>query len=163
MSISEEQKQTVGKALGKIPSGVYILTASHGGESMVMMASWVQQAAFEPPAVSIAMARGRPIARLIDASKKMALSVIPESDTSLMKRYARGVKEGEDPFAGVETFQTPGGVPAMKSALAWLECRLIHTADFGGDHDLLVAEVVAGNVLHEGRAFAHQRGNGFHY
>src|SRR5688572_10656191 len=99
MSVSEELKHTVGKALGRIPSGVYILTASHGGESAAMMASWVQQAAFDPPAVSIAMAKGRPIARLIHASKRMALSIIPEVDTSLMKRYARGVKEGEDPFA----------------------------------------------------------------
>jgi flavin reductase (DIM6/NTAB) family NADH-FMN oxidoreductase RutF len=163
MSASEQLKATVGKALGRIPSGVYLLTASHGGETMVMMASWVQQAAFEPPAVSIAMAKGRPIARLIGASKLMALSVVPQDDTSLMKRYARGVAEGEDPFAGVETFTTPGGVPAMKSALAWLECRLMHTADFGGDHDLLIAAVTAGDVLQEGKAFAHQRGNGFHY
>ena len=163
MTISEELKHTVGKALGRIPSGVFILTASHGGERRAMLASWVQQAAFDPPAVSIAMAKGRPISRLIQASKVVALSVIPESDTSLMKRYARGVKEGEDPFAGIEVFNTPGGVPAMKSALAWLECRLLHTADFGGDHDILIAEVVAGNVLQDGRAFAHQRGNGFHY
>jgi flavin reductase (DIM6/NTAB) family NADH-FMN oxidoreductase RutF len=73
------------------------------------------------------------------------------------------VKPGEDPFAGVETFQTPGGVPAMKSALAWLEGRLIHTCDFLGDHELLIAEVVAGNILHPGSAFTHQRGSGFHY
>jgi flavin reductase (DIM6/NTAB) family NADH-FMN oxidoreductase RutF len=163
MSVSEELKHTAGKALGKVPSGVYILTASHGGESAAMMASWVQQAAFDPPAVSIAMAKGRAIAKLIHESKRLALSVLPQDDTSLMKRYARGVKDGEDPFAGVETFQTPGGVPAMKSALAWLECRLIHTADFGGDHDMLIAKVVAGDLLQEGKAFTHQRGNGFHY
>jgi len=163
MAISEQLKHTVGKALGRIPSGVFLLTASHDGQATVMMASWVQQAAFDPPAVSIAMAKGRPIAPLIQRSKKLALSVVPESDTSLMKRYARGVKEGEDPFAGVETLMTPGGVPVMKSALAWLEGRLIHTCDFGADHDLLIAEVVAGEILREGRAFAHQRGNGFHY
>ena len=163
MAISEELKHTVGKALGRIPSGVFLLTASHEGQATVMMASWVQQAAFDPPAVSIAMAKGRPIATLIQKSKKLALSIVPESDTSLMKRYARGVKPEEDAFAGVETFNTPGGVPVMKSALAWLEGRLIHACDFGGDHDLLVAEIVAGAVLQDGRAFAHQRGNGFHY
>jgi 3-hydroxy-9,10-secoandrosta-1,3,5(10)-triene-9,17-dione monooxygenase reductase component len=164
MAISDELKQTAGKALGRIPSGVYILTAAHQGEATAMMASWVQQAGFDPPAVSIAMAKGRPIMELITASKMLALSIIPEGDSSLMKRYARGVKPGEDPFAGVETFRTPSGIPAMKSALAWLECRVIHTCDFGGDHDLIVAEVVAGNILHPGGvAFMHQRGSGFHY
>src|SRR5918999_987649 len=57
MAISEQLKQTVGKALGRVPSGVFILTAAHNGESAAMMASWVQQAAFDPPAVSIAMAK----------------------------------------------------------------------------------------------------------
>ena len=163
MAISEQLKQTVGKALGRVPSGVFILTASHAGESNAMMASWVQQAAFDPPAVSVAMARGRATADLIRASNRFALSIIPDGDSSLMKRYARGVKPGEDPFAGVETFNTPAGIPAIKSALAWLECRLMHTCDFGGDHDLLIAEVVAGNILHPGTAFMHQRGSGFHY
>jgi flavin reductase (DIM6/NTAB) family NADH-FMN oxidoreductase RutF len=163
MAISEELKQTVGKALGRVPSGVFILTAGHGNDATAMMASWVQQAAFDLPAVSIAMAKGRSIADVIKSSKVLALSIVPEGDSSLMKRYARGVKPGEDPFAGVEIFSTPGGVPAMKSALAWLECRLIHTCDFGGDHELLIAEVVAGNILHPGTAFMHQRGSGFHY
>ena len=163
MPISEQLKQTAGKALGRIPSGVFILTAGQGSDATAMMASWVQQAGFDPPAVSIAMAKGRPIADVIVASKMFALSIIPDGDSSLMKRYARGVKPGEDPFAGVETIQTPSGIPAMKSALAWLQCRLIQTCDFGGDHDLLIAEVVAGNILHPGTAFMHQRGSGFHY
>lgn len=163
MAISEELKQTVGKALGRIPSGVFILTAAHAGDATAMMASWVQQAAFDPPAVSIAMAKGRPIAQMIRASNRLALSVIPDGDSTLMKRYARGVKPGDDPFANVETIPTPGGIPAMKTALAWLECRLIHTCDFGGDHDLLIAEVVAGAILNPGQAFMHQRGSGFHY
>ena len=163
MAISEELKHTVGKALGRIPSGVFILTAAHGGERTAMMASWVQQASFEPPAVTVAMAKGRPIANLVRASKKFALSVIPEGDTSLMKRYARGIKPGEDPFEGVETFHTPGGLPAIKSALAWLEGELVSTCEFGGCHELLIARVTAGSMLHEGKAFTHQRGSGFHY
>lgn len=163
MNVSEELKQTVGKALGRVPTGVFIVTATHGTEATAMMASWVQQAAFDPPAVSIAMAKARPIAELIRASNRLAISVLPENDTSLMKRYARGVKPGEDPFAGVEIFRTPGGVPALKSAVAWLDCELLQTCDFGGDHDLLIARCAHGGLLHEGKAFTHQRGSGFHY
>ena len=40
----------------------------------------------------------------------LALSVIPHGDTKLMKKYARGIKPGEDPFAGVEIFETPDGI-----------------------------------------------------
>jgi flavin reductase (DIM6/NTAB) family NADH-FMN oxidoreductase RutF len=164
MPVSEEFKHSVGKVIGRIPSGVFILSAAHGGETSAMMASWVQQAAFDPPAVSVAVAKERTIGRMVRASKKFALAIIPEADTTLMKRYARGVKAGEDPFAGVETLVTPAGIPAPTSSLAWLECDVIETCDFGGDHELFIGEVVAGAVLqHAKAAFTHQRGSGFHY
>ena len=34
----------IGKALGRIPSGVFILTAAHAGKRGAMLASWVMQA-----------------------------------------------------------------------------------------------------------------------
>ena len=163
MPVSDEFKHTVGKAIGRIPSGVFILTAAHGGETTAMMASWVQQAAFDPPAISVAIAKARDIAQMIRASGKLAISILPDDDTTLMKRYARGIKSGEDAFAGVETLTTPGGIPALKSSLAWLEAQVLQTCDFGGDHELFVAEITAGAVLHPGPAFTHQRGSGFHY
>src|SRR5437868_5578486 len=58
--MTDEVKQSIGKALGKVPSGVYILTATHAGESSALLVSWVQQAAFAPPSLTIAMARERP-------------------------------------------------------------------------------------------------------
>jgi 3-hydroxy-9,10-secoandrosta-1,3,5(10)-triene-9,17-dione monooxygenase reductase component len=127
-----------------------------------MMASWVQQASFAPPAVSVVIAKGRPIAELIRLSKRLALSIIPNEDKSLMKHYAR-LKGGDDPFAGVTTQPAPSGVPILSGALGWLDCRLIGTHDFGGDHDLYIAQITDGAMLCEGTAFAHQRGNGFHY
>ena len=39
MPVSEEFKHTVGKAIGRIPSGVFILTAAHEGQTAAMMAS----------------------------------------------------------------------------------------------------------------------------
>jgi flavin reductase (DIM6/NTAB) family NADH-FMN oxidoreductase RutF len=163
MAISEEFKHSAGKAMGRIPSGVFILTAKHNNDATAMMASWVQQCAFDPPAISVALAKGRPIGEIIKSAQQFAISVVGEEETTLMKRYARGVKPGEDAFAGVETFATPAGIPAMKSAIAWLECRVLTTCDFGGDHELLIAEVTAGQILRGGASFTHQRGSGFHY
>src|SRR6476661_8003811 len=110
MTVPDSLKQQIGKPLGKIPSGVFILTAQHDGRSSAMLASWVQQAAFAPPAVSVAVARDRPIVNLIRQSGRFALSVVAEHDKALMKRYARGIREGEDPFAGMHTAQTPAGI-----------------------------------------------------
>ncbi len=163
MHHTDPAKLSIGKALGRVPSGVFILTAMHNGRTAAMLASWVQQAGFDPPAVSIAIAKDRSIAELIRRGGRLALSIVSKEDTTLMKRYARGVKDDEDPFAGVQTMSAPSGLPVLADSLGFLDCRLIRTFDFGGDHEIFVAEVVAGDLLQEGQAFAHQRGNGFHY
>jgi flavin reductase (DIM6/NTAB) family NADH-FMN oxidoreductase RutF len=163
MSVSEEMKRQLAKPIGRIPSGVYILTASHNGQNQAMLASWVQQAAFDPPCVSIALAKGRPISATIRDSGRLCLSILADGDSILMKKYARGIPPTEDPFAGVRTLQTPAGLPALADALAYLECRVLSSHDFNADHELLVAEITAAEILKEGGPFVHVRGNGFHY
>ncbi len=164
MHHTDPAQLAIGKVLGRVPSGIFVLTVKHEGKATAMLASWVQQAAFAPPAVSVALAKGRAVAEMIRASDRFALSIIAKDDTSLMKRYARGVNEDEDAFAGVKTTVAPiVGVPVLADALGYLECRLISTCDFAADHELFIGEVVGGALLRDGYAFAHQRGNGFHY
>ena len=159
----ENTDPALGKALGRIPSGVYILCTVHDGRPEVMMASWVQQAGFQPPSVSVAVAKERPIRQSLLAAGRFALAVVPQDDTSLMKKYGRGVAPGADPFEGVEVIHTPAGLPVPAGALAWLECELTQAVDYGGDHEIHDARVTAGQVLRDGKSFSHQRGNGFHY
>ena len=163
MPISEDLKRTLGKPLGKIPSGVYILTAAHAGKTHAMLASWVQQAAFDPPALSVAMAKDRPIYPLIRDSARFALSVLGENDAPLMKKYARGIDPSHDAFEGVTTLTSPSGIPCLADALAWLECRVLQICDFSADHDLILAQITAADLLREGPPFKPSRGNGFHY
>src|SRR4051812_20135302 len=162
MQSSDPQRLHLGKAIGRIPSGVFILTAKHDNRAGAILASWVQQASFDPPALSIALAKSRGIGDAIRASKRFALSIVPEEDKSLMKHYARPIAEDVDPFAGVRTIETPGGIPALADALAWIECEVLNGCDFGGDHELVVGKIVAGEILREGKPFMHVRGNGFH-
>ncbi len=163
MAIADHVKQVLARPMGRIPSGVYILTAMAGDHHVAMLASWVQQASFDPPCLSIAVAKDRPILEVIRKGGRVALSILPEKDTTLMKKYARGIGPGEDAFAGVTIVTTPGGLRAMDSALAWMECKVVKECDFGGDHLVIVAEVVAAGVLHDGGPFVHVRGSGFHY
>ena len=123
----------------------------------------MQQASFDPPCLSIAVAKDRPILEVIRENGRIALSILPEKNTTLMKKYARGFAPGEDAFAGMTIVTTPGGLRAMDAALAWLECKVIKECDFGADHLIVVAEVTAASTLREGQPFVHVRGSGFHY
>lgn len=163
MADDKELKMTVGKALGKVPSGVFVLTVGTGADAVAMLASWVQQAAFDPPAITVAVSKDRHVGAALKQHRLFALSVVAEGDKQLMKKYARGINAGEDSFAGIRTAETPGGVTYPADALAYMECEVITVCDFGGDHELFVACVRDGRVLTDGTSFVHLRGNGFHY
>lgn len=55
----------ISKALAKLSSGLYVITAAHGDVRSAMIASWVAQASFEPLGLTIAVAKDRAIESLM--------------------------------------------------------------------------------------------------
>jgi flavin reductase (DIM6/NTAB) family NADH-FMN oxidoreductase RutF len=51
----------IAKALGKLSSGLYVVTAAHAEVKSAMIASWVAQASFEPLGFTVAVAKDRAI------------------------------------------------------------------------------------------------------
>ncbi len=151
--------EAIGPALGKLPSGVYILTAMHRGERLGMLASFVEQAGFDPPAISVAVSKGRRIAEAIDETGLFGVNVLAEDDGSLMKPFAQS--DNASPFDGIE-LADGDGPPQILESLAFLSCRRIGEVDCG-DHTLYAAEVLGGE-LHDGRKpMVRIRKNGFQY
>src|SRR4051812_36801885 len=64
------------QALGRVPSGLYILTACRDGKATGMLASWVQQAGFDPPMVTVAVNRDRYVGDWIAHSGRFALNQV---------------------------------------------------------------------------------------
>jgi flavin reductase (DIM6/NTAB) family NADH-FMN oxidoreductase RutF len=156
-------RNTVGKALGRIPSGVFVLAARENDRALGMLASWIQQAAFDPPAISLVLAKDRPMLDTIKRSRKFAISILGDGDKEVMRHFAKPRAPDEDSFEGIKIATAPSGPPIVARALAWLDCELIDALDFASDHELLIARVVAGDILRPGHSFTHVRGNGFHY
>src|SRR5690554_1181470 len=71
--MNENLKKQVAQALGQIPSGCFVMTAAHGGKATGILASWVQQASFDPPMVTVAVKHGRPIQELLESSGHFVL------------------------------------------------------------------------------------------
>ncbi|TWT95320.1 putative diflavin flavoprotein A 3 [Botrimarina colliarenosi] len=149
-------------ALGRLPSGIYILTVGQGAEATGMLASWVQQAAFDPPMVSVALKRGRPVCDRIEAGEPFVLNVVGEGGRGLMKHFGKGFEPGEPAFEGLELAATACGANGLADAVALIECELAGAAD-AGDHRVFVARVTAGRVLSETAPTVHVRKRGDHY
>lgn len=153
----------IGRALSRIPSGMFVLTAGMGAQATGMLASWVQQVGFEPPTVSVALKKGRAIEGLIRQHGAFCLTVLDEGSKKLVNHFARGFEPGAPAFTGIDVVASSLGVPYPKGALAHLVCRLIGDAASWCDHILLCGQVVDGDGRLDGAPLVHVRKNGFSY
>ena len=161
MTDKDPQRQ-LAAALGRVPSGLFILTARRGNAETGMLASWVQQCSFEPPRVSVALAGAREVSAWLTEGAAFTLNILDDTQTDMIVHFGRGFALDQPAFDGLEVERLAEGGPVLSEALACLECRVVarHPA---GDHDLLIAEVVRGRLLGEGQPMVHVRKSGAHY
>lgn len=161
--MDEALKHSIGAALGMIPSGVFVLTAQHEDRRAGQIVTWVQQVCFEPPMVSVAVAKGRPIMPLISESRFFGLCQISESDRVMLRKFSQDAPPNEDPFLGFEMLAGRSTrVPILTHAMAFIECELACHMDVEGDHDLFVGTVRHG-TCNGGTPKIHLREDGYKY
>ena len=153
---------SIAQILGRIPSGLFVLTVRHGGQDGGMLASWVMQAGFEPPMVSVAVRSDRHIAAWLTAGSPFVLHVLPMGDKSLLKHFSRGFEPGDAVLAGLDFERGPDDVAVLKGTVGHLKCTAVGHAD-SGDHRIFLAQVFGGGLdLHEPPS-VHIRKNGLRY
>lgn len=151
-------------ALGRIPSGLFIVCWRTADADRGMLASWVMQAGFEPPLVSVAVGTARDLLDVVRTGGPFAISVLAESQRSLLARFGKPAAAGEDPFAGLAIARTPSGLAALAEAAGWLECRPVAEATAAGaDHVLLLGRVEAAGGRPDAAPLVHLRRNGLRY
>jgi flavin reductase (DIM6/NTAB) family NADH-FMN oxidoreductase RutF len=157
-----EQSKQLAAALGRVPSGLFILTARRGEAETGMLASWVQQCAFEPPYISLAIQRDRPLREWLNEGSLFLVNILDDSQTDMIVHFGRGFQPDEPAFSGIELQRSPSGAAVLADALAYLECRVAGRCPVG-DHDLFLGEVIGGQMLSEGHPMVQVRKSGFHY
>jgi flavin reductase (DIM6/NTAB) family NADH-FMN oxidoreductase RutF len=148
----------IAAALGRIPSGLFVVGWRDGDADRSMLASWVMQAGFAPPVVSIAVAPTRDLLAAIERGCPFVVSVLGQAQRALLARFGRPTA---DAFDGLAIQRTASGAAALADAAAWLDCRPVARAAHG-DHVVVLAEVTAaGGGSHE--PLMHVRKNGLRY
>ena len=131
--------------LGRIPSGLFVLTVGTAGQSTGMLASWVMQAGFQPPMVSVAVRLGRYVCDWLTEGQPFVLNLVGERQLGLMKHFAKGFEPGEPAFEGLAITHTTSGVPILSDCIGHLECEPLRHID-SVDHRLFLATVVRGEL-----------------
>ena len=162
--LSESRSDPAVLALGRVIGSLCVLTTRKAELSGAMVASWVSQASFSPPGITVAVAKDRAVEALLHKGDRFALNVLAEGrETALMKQFLQPFEPGADRFAGLELDTSPAEQPLLPDALAWLDGKVSQRMECG-DHWLIYAEVDHGGVLDaEGSTAVHQRRSGANY
>lgn len=162
--VATQPATTVEQAVGRIVGSLCIVTAKEGDISSAMLASWVSQASFNPPGLTVAVAKDRALETLMHSGNKFVLNILEEGKhIGLMKHFLKPFAPGQDRFADVASEQSESGSPILTESLAYLECSVQSRLE-SGDHWLVYATVDNGKVLSkDGVTAVHQRKTGSHY
>ena len=162
--MTESTVETIAQALGRIPSGIFILTVSGpSGRSTGMLASWVQQAGFDPPMVTVAVRRDRYVAGWIAEAGHFTLNQVGAGHKPLLKHFGRGFGPDEPAFEGVNVQVGPEGAVLLVDAMSYLRAEVAGVVE-GGDHLVFLARIVEGaKLMGDAEPMVHLRKSGLHY
>ena len=126
-------------ALSRFATGVAFVTAAPGGEPTGLIVNSLASVSLEPPLVSFSPSRTSLTWSRMRRTGRFGVNVLGESHEAYVRAAAPA---GADRFGAIAWSRTPGGVPRVAGAIAFLECE-IDSEHRAGDHSIVV-----GRVLH---------------
>ncbi|MBE9013287.1 diflavin flavoprotein, partial [Pseudanabaenaceae cyanobacterium LEGE 13415] len=141
----EAQSDRTEQAIARVVGSLCVITATQGETPFGILTSWVSQATFTPPGITVAVPKERAEGVLDHAETPFVLNILKEG-RNVRRNFLRVTAPGEDRFAELSTDSAANGCPILMDALAYLECKVVNRMDCG-DHWLLYATVENGKVL----------------
>lgn len=154
--------ESIGPILGRLPSGVFILTARNGAQETGMLSSWVMQAGFKPPMLTAAVQRERYLVEWLQTGEPFVLNQLAAGQKSLLRHFAKGFAPDEPAFENLQYERTDSGVPILAGVVGYLECVPKSHLD-SGDHRVFLAEIINGRLAEDAEPMVHVRKSGLHY
>jgi flavin reductase (DIM6/NTAB) family NADH-FMN oxidoreductase RutF len=153
-TVSEDLRQ----AMRHWTTGVCIVCSRHGGFVHGMTVNSFTSISLDPPIISVTLAKNTRTLHLVQESGRFSISILGVDQKDIADRFAGKVPEEGDRFHGLEIFELPGGLIAIKQSLAWLECKVRQQIPFENSILLLADVTYAGTNSGEMPLVYHNRG-----
>ena len=126
--------------MSRYPTGVTVVAAYHQGRAVGITANSFASVSLAPPLVLWSVARDAERAPAFLAAKSYSISFLNQDQADIAQYCA----ENDDLPAG-KWSENRYGFPVIDGASTVLDCRR-HAVHPGGDHDIIVGEVVGISV-----------------
>jgi flavin reductase (DIM6/NTAB) family NADH-FMN oxidoreductase RutF len=130
------------KVLQHLSHAVNIVTTKLGDTINGFTASWMMQCAAEPPSVAIAVKKTHRSYEMIRRANCFAVNVLASGQKYVAEHFFGPPERFIEKFEGFPYREEKTGSPILEDAMAYLDCKLLGSFEFG-DHAIFVGEVVA--------------------
>lgn len=143
--------------MSRFATGVTVMTCDLDGEPHGMTANAVSSVSLDPLLALVCVGHDTEMRRWVREAGAFALSILPAEAQTLSNHFADASRpSGTAQFEAVRTHVARTGAPLLEGALAWVDCEVWKIHD-GGDHDIVVGEVVACDVGPDAPALGYYR------
>ncbi len=140
-------------ALRMIPYGFYAISSHSGEDSNIMVANWLTQASFSPRQIALGLQKTSYSHGLIESGGVFVVNIFNKADGDAIKPFTKGRSKNPDKMTNVQYTAAPlTGCPIVEGAAAYLECKVVAKLDTGGDHEIVIGEVIGAGVNKPGEA-----------
>lgn len=129
------------RIMGHFATGVTVVTTRCGEELCGLTVSSFCSLSLSPPLVSIAIDHRTYSYAFLKSSGVFAVNILSSEQEDISRRFAMA---GPKNFADLPIISAVTGSPILSESLGWVDCRTVQVYG-GGDHDIFVGEIVAGD------------------
>ena len=127
------------QALRMFSYGVYILTSKFEDNYCAATVTWVSQASFKPPLISVCIKRDSASYTVVKERGKFLLHILSKDQKDLAASFFKQTTL-ENGFINEQKYQSQDNLPLLTAVPAYLKCRVLEIMEYG-DHPLFLAEV----------------------
>ena len=124
--------------------GVYILSSVNEDEYCVSTITWVSQASFEPPMISVCIKRNSASYEIVKKRGEFILHLLGDNQKELASTFFKPTIFENEKLNGQE-FSLANNLPLLKDIPAYIQCKVVEILE-NGDHPLFLAEVVDAKI-----------------
>ena len=132
------------QSLRMLSYGVYILSSVNEGEYCVATITWVSQASFEPPMISVCIKRKSTSYEIVKKRGEFILHLLGDNQKELASTFFKPTIFENEKLNG-EEFSLENNLPLLIDIPAYIRCKVVEILE-NGDHPLFLAEVVDAKI-----------------
>jgi flavin reductase (DIM6/NTAB) family NADH-FMN oxidoreductase RutF len=149
-------------ALRKIPHGVYVIGVRHGEQVNAFTGTWLTQVSFTPPLVALGVKKDSHSYEMVRQGRVFSVNLLGKDQKPVAEHFVKPASVVGEKLAQVRHRPGKTGAPILEEAIAYFECEVRELASEGGDHAVVIGEVVEAGVRRDEPALT-LMDTGWHY